>query len=133
MPTPEQMGRFDELAKVIAAAESEAQLRAAWEQLAAAYKADEVTTVQAQALRSALQDRKAGMDGPPPITSRTRGRLFALFTEFGWDGDENKKYRRDWATSLLHRNVESMSTLTEDEGRALIGELERKREKGGAP
>jgi len=53
--------RFDELAKRLAAAETEAALKAAWELVVAAYKADEITTVQANSLRADLADRKAAL------------------------------------------------------------------------
>ncbi len=57
--TPAQVERFDELAKTLAAAESESALKTAWTAIVAAYKADEVTTVQANALRAELDKRKA--------------------------------------------------------------------------
>ncbi len=57
--TVEQVAKFDELAKTLAAAESEDGLKAAWPAVVAAYKADEITTIQANALRAELDKRKA--------------------------------------------------------------------------
>lgn len=62
--TAEQVAKFDELAKELAAAESEDGLKAAWPAVVAAYKADEITTVQANALRSELDKRKAEFETP---------------------------------------------------------------------
>lgn len=56
-PTDAQAARFDELAKSIAAAERTA-LRGVWDSIVAAFKADEITTAQANALRSALTAKK---------------------------------------------------------------------------
>lgn len=54
-----QSGRFDELAKRLAAAETDAMARVVWEAIVAAYKADEITTQQANELRTDLEQRKA--------------------------------------------------------------------------
>lgn len=63
--TAEQESEFDELAKVLAAAETEPQLRSAWEKVVTAYKADGITTTQANQLRADLDVRKAAMAGAP--------------------------------------------------------------------
>lgn len=57
--TAEQVAKFDELAKTLAAAESEEGLKAAWPDVVAAYKVDQITTIQANALRADLDKRKA--------------------------------------------------------------------------
>jgi hypothetical protein len=59
--TTGQVTRFDELAKQLAAAESESKLKEAWTLIVAAYKADEITTAQANALRTDLDARKADL------------------------------------------------------------------------
>ncbi len=61
-------------------------------------------------------------DGPQqPITDRTRKHLFALLNDAGiTDPDQ----QRAGMSAVLGREVTSRSTLTEDEGRALIIELE---------
>ena len=63
--TPSQAARFDELAKGLAAAESEAGLRAVWQPIVDAFKTDQITTVQANALRAELDKRKAEFAGTP--------------------------------------------------------------------
>ena len=55
-------------------------------------------------------------DAPAPMTARTRGQLFALFTEQGWDDDT----QRAWLTEGLSRPVESRASLTEEEARTAI-------------
>lgn len=57
-PSTTQAAQFDELAKRVAAAESQATLKALWQDILAAFKADGITTVQANELRSALIERK---------------------------------------------------------------------------
>jgi len=57
-----QVARFDELAKIVATGESDASLRRAWEEIVASFKADEVTTSQANALRAAVTDRRSEID-----------------------------------------------------------------------
>jgi hypothetical protein len=47
----------------------------------------------------------------PKMTARTRGQLFALMSEQGWDDDQ----QRAWLSQGLNRSVESRSTLTEVE------------------
>ena len=58
---------------------------------------------------------------PEPITDHTRKHLFALLHE---QGIEDPDQQRRGMSQILGRAVESRSTLTEDEGRALILELE---------
>lgn len=55
----------------------------------------------------------------PGMTPRTRGQLFALFAEQGWDDDQ----QRTWLSQGLEREVASRSTLTEDEARTAIDVL----------
>lgn len=57
-PTKSQTAKFDELAKGIAAAESAGGLKVGWDLLVAAYKADEITTVQANELKAEITSRK---------------------------------------------------------------------------
>lgn len=64
--TPAQVERYDELAKVLAAAESEAALLGAWQQIVDAYKCDGITTQQANALRAEVGKRKDEFAGATP-------------------------------------------------------------------
>lgn len=57
-PNKAQTATFDELAKQIAAAESAAGLKVVWDLLVAAYKTDEITTVQANELKVEITRRK---------------------------------------------------------------------------
>ena len=57
--TAAQVAKYDALAKSLAAAESEPQLREAWALIVASFKADEITTTQANTLRSDLDARRA--------------------------------------------------------------------------
>lgn len=60
-----QAAKFAELTKLLADATTEPDLKAAWEKIVAAYKADELTTVQANRLRADLDARKAEFAGAP--------------------------------------------------------------------
>lgn len=61
------------------------------------------------------------IDGDGPITDRTRGQMFALLTEQGiTDADT----QRHGMSVILGREVESRSSLTEDEGRTIVLELQ---------
>ena len=71
--TPAQAAKYDELAKVLAGAESEQGLRSAWEQILTAFKADEITTVQANALRAELGKRKAEVEARDRTDDTERG------------------------------------------------------------
>lgn len=58
-----------------------------------------------------------------PMTAKTRGRLFVLLDEAGvTDADQ----QRAGMSRVLGREVESRSSLTEDEGRRVIASLEGK-------
>lgn len=57
-PTEAQLAKYDELAKQIAAAESAGGLKVGWDLLVAAYKADEITTAQANELKAEITSRK---------------------------------------------------------------------------
>lgn len=58
-PSPAQATKYDELAKQIAAAESEPGLKVGWDFLVAAFKADEITTRQANELKAEISKRRA--------------------------------------------------------------------------
>lgn len=57
--TAEQVARFDELAKKLAAAESEDGLKNTWPEIVAAFNSKQITRAQANALRAELDKRKA--------------------------------------------------------------------------
>lgn len=61
-----QAAKFAELTKLLADAAAEPELKAAWDKVVAAYKADEITTVQANRLRADLDVHKAAMAGDSP-------------------------------------------------------------------
>ena len=58
---------------------------------------------------------------------KTRARLFVLFGELDYAGDNNRQNRRDVATKVLGRTVESMKTLTEEEAQQVIAALEKRK------
>lgn len=55
-----------------------------------------------------------------PMTARTRGRMFALFSDLGIGEDE----QRSGISAVVGRPVESRGSLTEDEARSVIRRLE---------
>jgi len=61
------------------------------------------------------------IDGDGPITDRTRGQMFALLSELGIDDADTQRHGM---SKILGRTVESRSTLTEDEGRAIVLDLQ---------
>jgi hypothetical protein len=63
--TAEQTAKHDALLIGLDTAQTEDDLKSAWALIVAAYKADEVTTIQANALRSKLDERKAEFAGTP--------------------------------------------------------------------
>jgi hypothetical protein len=67
--------------------------------------------------------------GAPDLTGRTRSHMFALFAELGID---DATVQRAGMERILGRDVESRSTLTEAEGRAIVDNLlARKRARDG--
>lgn len=58
-----QAAVFADLTRLLAEATTEPELKAAWEKVVAAYKADDITTTQANKLRADLDVRKAAMAG----------------------------------------------------------------------
>lgn len=128
-PTPEQTVRQDAFAAAITSADDETQLRAVWGQVGAAVDAGGITATQAAELSRQVKRRRAELADPPPkgITKRTNGRLFALFGELGYDGDENRQQRREIASKVLEREVASLATLSEDEGLVLVAALEKRK------
>ncbi len=61
-PTAEQVENFAALALTIAAAESTAGLRNAWELVVSAFKADDITTRQANELKAEISKQKAEIE-----------------------------------------------------------------------
>ncbi|TDE91577.1 hypothetical protein EXU48_15640 [Occultella glacieicola] len=72
-------------------------------------------------------DPGARLDPPPPgiepggITDKTRKHVFALLNK---QGITDPDVQRRGMTKVLGRPVESRSSLTEDEGRTLVMELQ---------
>lgn len=71
-PTEAQAAKFDELAKSIATADR-TTLRGVWDSIVAAFKTDEITTAQANALRSALTAKKELEAGGDSTDDTERG------------------------------------------------------------
>jgi hypothetical protein len=70
-PSAKQTAAYDELSKQIAAAESQAGLKVGWDMLVAAYKADEITTQQANELKAAMTARKVELEARGDGTDST--------------------------------------------------------------
>lgn len=72
------------------------------------------------------------VEDKPAITARTRGRMFALLSECGIEDEADQKARM---SKVLGREVESRSSLTEAEAKAVIAKLSElrdwQREHGG--
>ena len=64
-PTQEQTERYDELAKAMAAAETDLALRGAWADIVAAHGAGEISEEQGRALRADLDVRRSEVAGVP--------------------------------------------------------------------
>lgn len=69
-----------------------------------------------------------------PMAERTRGRLFALFTEAGLGGDEFTQARRDYAAQVLDGElvVEHVHELSEGAARRVIAALAEAAKGGGS-
>lgn len=80
--------------------------------------ASDVVEVEGEAVERAEHPSPAG------ITDKTRKRLFAMLHE---QGIEDAEQQRAGMSAVLGRAVESRSSLTEDEGQALIVELEARK------
>ena len=66
-------------------------------------------------------EKPGEVDGGDPMSAKTRGHLFALFTELGvTERDEQIK----GIVGVIGRPIASRSELTEDEGRAVVLSLE---------
>jgi hypothetical protein len=66
-------------------------------------------------------EKPGDVDGGDPISQRTRGHMFALFTELGvTEREEQIK----GINGVIGRTIESRSELTEDEGRSVVLSLE---------
>ncbi len=92
------------------------------------YTPDEMmeTTPRTGGLSSALSPTTVTVEQVEPetgeqITSRTRGRLFALFSEHGIE-DRDEQIRG--IVHIINRPIESRSEITEAEARVVIGVLE---------
>ena len=124
-PTPEQAENHAALVKTIQSASSQTALRLTFDMVKTAFKADELTVNQANGLRNLigqLIEKKVA-----PIGDKTRARLFVLFGELDYAGDANRQNRRDVASKVLGRTVESMKTLGEEEAQQVIAALEKRK------
>lgn len=123
-PTTEQAANHASLLERAKEAKSQQALRVVFDMVVEAFKAGELTAGQANGLRKLvgqMGERKAEMN------DKTRARLFVLFGELDYAGDVNRQNRRDVATKVLNRTVESMKTLTEEEAQQVIAALEKRR------
>jgi ERF superfamily len=66
------------------------------------------------------------------MSDLSRRRMFALFNDLGYGGDENQQARRAIATKVLRRPVESISELTEVEAHHVITALNERKLKGAS-
>lgn len=119
-PTPDQAKTHAALITRVKQAGTEDELRALYEEVKEAFRAGSLTAFQANGLRKAIGDRKSSLPNPDAITPKTRARLFALLNQHDYRQPEE---RRAFATLHLEREVSSMGTLTEDEGRRLCDVL----------
>lgn len=72
-------------------------------------------------------------DNAGSMTDATRRKMFALWRDLGYDGDENQQQRRDVCAKLLKHPVPSVGALSEAAALAVVAGLEkRKRETVGA-
>lgn len=65
------------------------------------------------------------VEDKPAITARTRGRMFALLSECGIEDEADQRARM---SKVLGREVESRSSLTEAEAKAVIAKLSELRD-----
>jgi phage recombination protein Bet len=72
---------------------------------------------------SAWEDAGA-VESSEPITAKTRGHMFKLLAEFGFTDPE---VQRQGMSRIVGRPVDSRATLTEDEGRAIVMDLEARK------
>jgi hypothetical protein len=84
--------------------------------------AEQPTRRMSRAKPKAVEAEKPGdVDGGDPMSAKTRGHLFALFTELGvTDRDEQLK----GINGVIGRTIASRSELTEAEGRDVVLSLE---------
>lgn len=139
-PTPEQAAEHKQLLERIKASTTEAMLNSGAVVIRAAFKGQKLTPAQANGLLAQIDERRRQLApadpapdpvddepvGPPPIEPKTRGRLFALLNEHDYKTADE---RRAYASVNLGREVTSMTTLTETEGRTLIELLAAKPKK----
>lgn len=117
-------------------ARDETALKEIGRKLLAAKRRKELSPASYDHLALAGAARKAEMNGassPGSMITKTRGRMFSLFTALGLDGDDNAEGRRTLAGSILGRLVPSVGALSEADALLVVAGLERrKREMAGA-
>lgn len=121
-PTDAQAEVFTDLARHIAAAETEDRLRTLWTSVGEAFKADRLSAGQANDLRSAINERvpeiRAEQAEAAPGTAATEGpsdaehrRMHALWIRLGLGGDEQQWDRLVQTAGIIGREVTSSKEL----------------------
>lgn len=141
-PTEDQDRTADDFADEIQSAQSQSTINEIAERVKKSRAAGRITPMQYDRLGRMAAAKVAtfvgGSTGATPdnagsMTDATRRKMFALWRDLGYDGDEKRQPRRDVCAKLLKHPVPSVGALSEADALAVVAGLEkRKRETVGA-